>query len=255
MSGWDKAARTFNRKRPNFAQVFASVLLVLILLTIPLWNSMSPAEYYPQYPVHGVRGCEAPAAFPEDTFPNRIARLADALSSSSRSVYIAEPGPSAEYYTGISQSRWFLSERPFLVVIDSSKSVRILVPTFELARARLLSLPKGVRVEWIEWKEDQDPFAVFADKTSDIGQVQLDGMVRSFVADGLQRALPGVDVKVAGNDVAEIRERKETAEVDRLRCANQVRQPISWNDSADVPDIAYFGSNQIHPGSPQVWYD
>lgn len=205
-------------RRPNRAQTFA--LCLLAMWAVVFWYGGRSSRL----PLHKVDNCEQPFPFPDDTYANRISLLSSALPPNG--IYIAEPGASSAYFTSISSTEWFLSERPFLISVDSNSTLQILVPTFELARAKLLEIPSGFDVHWIEWRENEDPFVVLSStlRGRTVEEVQVDSMVRAFVMDGLSRTLPGTKVGVAGAAVSAIRQRKEEAEINRLRCANRVRR-------------------------------
>ncbi|KAK0429595.1 Creatinase/aminopeptidase [Armillaria borealis] len=90
-----------------------------------------------------------------------LSTLGETLTTLNTSAYIAEPGASALYYANVSSSHWHLSERPLLLIVDSSARVTVLTPKFEGTRARLLSIPSDV--EWVEWTEDKVPYKQLPD--------------------------------------------------------------------------------------------
>jgi Xaa-Pro aminopeptidase len=103
-----------------------------------------------------------------------------------------------------------------------SAKVTIITPAFEEARARLLSVP-GIDVAFASWAEDEDPFTIALHALSTVkGPIYVDGMIRNFIVDGLQKAAPGVRVLTAPPEVTRLRERKSPAELDLLKCANEV---------------------------------
>lgn len=181
---------------------------------------------------------------------SRQSALVQKLRSGQISAYIAEPGSNARYFANISTSQWHLSERPFLVIITPSTSsdprqrknaanVTILAPRFELERAKQLSIPfangdttttaqlsskPSGSLNFIDWAEDADPFAVLRNTLSGLtGDIVLDDGMRKFVADGLVNA--GFSVKGGGypSYISTLREQKSAAELDIMRCANEVR--------------------------------
>ncbi|ORY35676.1 peptidase M24, structural domain-containing protein [Naematelia encephala] len=195
--------------------------------------------------------CHALLAPTASTFTSRLARLSDALSSadssvtSSRAIYVAEPGPSAEYFLGaFSSSDWWLSERPFLVAFipDSKKEhgleVILLTPEFEELRAKGTPIPDQVQehVRWLSWKESESPYEVLiSDLTASGGvdAVLVEDEVRNFIAVGLRNAASAIGAKMTQGieskelqDVQEaiwaIRETKDEREIGLLRCANQL---------------------------------
>lgn len=146
---------------------------------------------------------------------------------------MAEPGANAFYFSNISSSMWHLSERPLLLILSPSTGnsshttgtpgITILTPTFEATRAKLLNIPSASDVNFIQWPEDQSPFQVLA-KNSRHGlkTIHVDEKMRAFVWAGLRDAFPDVDVKIASQSIKSLRESKSPAEIDLMRCANEV---------------------------------
>ena len=203
-----------------------------------------PLELYPGGPYdHLGAHCRDIAPIQASEFIARQDALARVLKSTGNAAYIAEPGSNAFYFANISRSQWGLSERSFLVVITPntnssslasnvvSANITILAPRFELARAKLLTIPTSSpdALKFVDWAEDQNPFQVLKDylKTSDIhlgsGQIVVDDGTRKLIADGLSGA--GLRLKSSyPKEVASLREQKSEAELDLLRCANEVRR-------------------------------
>lgn len=169
------------------------------------------------------------------------------------SYFVAEPGPSSEYYIGgFTSSDWFSSERPLLVVTTPNSEIIILVAQFEKARAQLIRLPGKIesRVTWLPWSEGQDPYKVLLDhltKEHDRAHLLIDEQVRFFIVRGLMKAgrrdQSSQDVQIMQQGVSSteqkeldlepiwsIRERKDEREIGLLTCANQV----SWIAPLDV---------------------
>jgi len=159
----------------------------------------------------------------------RQEKLAKSLYDHGASAYVAEPGANTQYFGNISEASWHLSERPLLLMISPtlegdtvSAKITIITPAFEEARARLLSVP-GINVAYVSWAEDEDPFTIALHVLSAAdGLIYVDGMMRNFIVDGLQKAAPGVRVITASPEITQLRERKSPAELDLLKCANEV---------------------------------
>jgi Xaa-Pro aminopeptidase len=166
--------------------------------------------------------CDALLTVPEGTHSARLDKLANVLGGA---VWIAEPGPSVEYFLGAFGSRaWGPSERPFLIAVHG-ETVTLLTPAFEEARARLITLPEDVaaRVQWVAWAESESPYKVLEDVLGRT-DVVLDRAVRTFVADGVRHhihASDTIDMNTVPAAVAAIRERKDAREIGLLRCANE----------------------------------
>ena len=170
---------------------------------------------------------------PSGTYTDRVFRLSSSLEEDT--VWVGEPGTSAEYFLGGFSSRdWWLSERPLLLVISAgSSNVTVLTAKFEQSRAELIHLPKEVRerTTFVPWLESESPYDILNTNTylakesgsgSGSKKVVWDGQVRSFITSGL-RDLGWSDASDKEVErVKELRERKDEREVGLLRCANQV---------------------------------
>lgn len=112
---------------------------------------------------------------------------------------------------------------PLLVDDEIQAQISVLTPSFEATRAKLLPIPAS-GIQYPEWAEDANPYAIaasaLADKTL---TVFVDGSMRKFIADGLQGALPNATIASAPLEIRQLRERKSEAEIELLKCANEVR--------------------------------
>ncbi|KAK0225145.1 hypothetical protein EDD85DRAFT_777706, partial [Armillaria nabsnona] len=103
-----------------------------------------------------------------------------------------------------------LSQRPLLLIADTSARVTILTPKFEGTRARLLSIPSHA--------EDE---ALYKQLPDIEGTVFVDGSVRRFIVDGLRTAFPKATVIAAPTEMRQPRERKSEGTLGSLKCANE----------------------------------
>lgn len=167
-----------------------------------------------------------------DEYLARQQALAEALYSLNASAYVAEPGTNAQFFGNISTSNWFLSERPLLLIIAPvigtdgkvKPSVSVLTPAFEATRARTLHIPSQEDISFFEWAEEANPYeiAIPALTKTRQGAIYVDGAMRKFIADGLASALPNSAVLSAPLKIRSLRERKSSAELDIIRCVNEV---------------------------------
>ncbi|KAH7909718.1 peptidase M24, structural domain-containing protein [Hygrophoropsis aurantiaca] len=174
--------------------------------------------------------CAAAQAISPSEFVTRQNNLARVLHEQKAEAYIAEPGANALFFGNISSEAWHLSERPLLLMVspvlqgnEVSAKVTVLTPVFEETRARLLVIP-GVDVTYAAWPEDKDPYAVALRALPNFqgGIIYVDGMIRNFIVDGLQKAAPNVKAVSAPAEVRQLRERKSPAEIEILKCVNEV---------------------------------
>jgi Xaa-Pro dipeptidase len=159
------------------------------------------------------------------TNDERKARLVKAqklMSDAKLDAVFMEGTTSCFYYTGM---RWGQSERTFGVVIPRQGDLAYVCPGFEEDRARELINPafgSEVRV----WQEDESPYAVIAGIVKDRGmthhRIGIEERVRFFIADGVRRAAPGVEITDAVAVTAGCRMIKSKTEIALLQHANDV---------------------------------
>jgi Xaa-Pro aminopeptidase len=191
-------------------------------------------------PYAHIRGyCAHTQPINSSEFISRQQRLASLLLEQN-AIYVAEPGANGLYFANISSTMWHLSERPLLFVLspgrptkaqDTSDSdvseITVLTPKFESTRAKLLSIPAAGNTAFIEWAEDVNPFETLVGHLHPgIQTIYVDEKMRAFVWQGLRDAFPNAKVEIASPAIRGLRERKSPAEVELLRCANEVRDCI-----------------------------
>ena len=152
----------------------------------------------------------------------RIAKAQKLMGDAKLDAVFMEGTTSCFYFTGM---RWGQSERTFGVVIPQKGDLCYVCPGFEEDRARELinaKLGNEVRV----WQEDESPYAVIAGIVKDRGmtnhRIGVEERVRFFIADGIHRAAPGVEVTDAVSVTAGCRMIKTKAEIALMQRANDV---------------------------------
>ena len=88
----------------------------------------------------------------------------------------------------------------------------------------MLPIPSDAGVTYTAWPEDVNPFATALALIPDLDEavIYVDGDVRTFVTDGLQKAAPGAKVLIAPVEIKRLRERKSSEELDIMKCVNEV---------------------------------
>ncbi|KAH9934675.1 peptidase M24 [Fomitopsis serialis] len=218
--------------------IIACIIVQIVILIYHLAgapksiSSLYSSQYLQPDFSHLAEHCAHISPIPTSSFLQRQQALAQTLHQLNASAYIAEPGASAAYFANLSASHWHLSERPLLLIVsprlDSHDQVHaqvsILTPAFEATRAKLLSIPSSDEISYPSWSEDVDPFevAVSAVPLLKEGTIYVDGMTRSFVLDGLQKAAAQSNVLTAPVEIRRLRERKSTEELEIMKCVNEV---------------------------------
>jgi Xaa-Pro aminopeptidase len=181
--------------------------------------------------------CAHLGPIPSISYRTRLRQLAQALHSLHAGAYIAEPGPSAQYFANslFEEDVSRLSKHPWLLVVtpdvrlgsdDVHARVMMVVPASDVAHARALLPVHLWQVTWVEWEDDGDPFDLAVRAIGRISKdraIYVDGMMRHSVVDRLQRAAGHrASVRIAPQRIHRIRERKAREEIELLRCANEV---------------------------------
>jgi Xaa-Pro dipeptidase len=150
----------------------------------------------------------------------RMARAQRLMTEQGIGAIVLEPGSSMHYFTG---TDWGLSERTFAVVLPATGAPAWVCPAFEEARAKeRIRFGDDVRV----WQEDESPFALIAAIARERGAagsaLGLEEQVRFFVADGIRRAAPTVELVSATPVTAGCRMFKSAAELALMQHATDI---------------------------------
>lgn len=152
----------------------------------------------------------------------RIAKAQELMVKNRMDAIFMEGTASAFYFTGM---RWGQSERTFGIVIPAKGAIAYVCPKFEEDRARELILPEfGDEVRC--WEEDESPYAVIAGIVKDRGlrfrRIGMEERVRYFIADGVHKAAPGIEITDATPVTAGCRMIKTAAELALMQRASDV---------------------------------
>lgn len=212
---------------------------IIFVLLLPLTYTSYRLTWRPTGFTHLRAHCAHVPPIAASEFHQRQTALAETLYSSNAAAYIAEPGANALFFGNISQTAWHLSERPLLLIVspvpDSGRvqaKITVLTPKFEATRAKLLQIP-APNVSYVEWAEDEDPYQIAVSALSlSGGTVFVAESSRLFISDGIKAAAPNSKVVSAPQSIRSLRERKSSAEVALLRCANEVTQYTAHHERA-----------------------
>ncbi|KAI0522179.1 Creatinase/aminopeptidase [Xylaria bambusicola] len=147
--------------------------------------------------------------------------LASALRAARIDAFVAEPSASSTYYANISAA-FHLSERPFLMIIDSDASFSYLVPQFEIGRINVESqhmvFDGDTEKAAIPWAEEENPYAVLAHRLSPRKRIMVDEHLRHMIAGGLEAV--GIEVVPMSDEVRRLRTVKTESEIAILKGIN-----------------------------------
>jgi len=160
-----------------------------------------------------------PGTAAEDTLPafaDRLARLADQAGVSGADVILITPGPDLEYFIGHSVGS---HERLTSLVVPASGEPSLLVPTLE--RPGWAGTPaEDLGIAISTWTDGQDPYRALADLLPAGCRVfAVDYHMPAVHALNAQAIVPGSELTLAGEAIAELRMRKTPDEVDQLAAA------------------------------------
>jgi Xaa-Pro dipeptidase len=152
----------------------------------------------------------------------RIARAQELMGQQKMDAIFLEGTTSCFYFTGM---RWGQSERTFGVVIPAKGAIVYICPKFEEDRAKELIKPAfGDEVRC--WEEHESPYALIAGVVKDRGvvyhKIGMEERVRFFIADGVKKVAPGMEIVDATPITAGCRMIKSKAEIALLQIANDV---------------------------------
>ena len=149
-------------------------------------------------------------------FADRLARLAEQAGSYGADVILIAPGPDLEYFIGHSVAS---HERLTCLVVPATGDPALLVPTLERlgwtgTPAESLGLPITT------WTDGEDPYLALAGLLpADARVLAVDYHMPAVHALNAQAIVPGSELTLAGEAIAELRMRKGADEVDALAAA------------------------------------
>ncbi len=187
-----------------------------VITAPPAAAPFAPAPAPPVSPngYDALRGfCDGVPAVGPQEYAARSRDVAAALKTAGLDALVLEPGPNMLYLAGL---RWGRSERPFLCLLRADGAQAWVCPAFE-QRSAGERLPPGAEV--LLWQEHEDPFAIAAGFVGTRSKLAVDSDARGFIYAGLRRHVAGAVVDAG--PIASVRLRKTSAELDRLRRANE----------------------------------
>lgn len=150
----------------------------------------------------------------------RLAKAQRLMTEQGLDAILIEPGAAMTYFSGV---QWRRSERLTALVIPRVGDLAIVTPYFEEPSVReSLKLGDDVRT----WHEHEDPLAVVKtildDRGAGAGKIGLEETVRYFVADGLAKVAPQIDIVSGAAVTRGCRMFKSPAEIALMQMASDV---------------------------------
>ena len=149
----------------------------------------------------------------EPNHRDRFERLANRAAQAGVDVVIICPGADLRYFAGHSVSS---HERLTALVVPATGRPHMVVPALE--RAGWTGSPiEALDVPFRIWTDGTDPYRVLTELLpQDTTVLAVDHSMPAVHALGIARALPGAELTLAGEIIAELRMRKSAAEVAAL---------------------------------------
>jgi Xaa-Pro aminopeptidase len=148
-----------------------------------------------------------------DASGSRRQRLAAVLTSAGVGAMIVGPGSDLRYLTGYHA---LALERPTLLVVRADGSARLVAPLLEEQRARTEVADPGIGI--VTYGELDDPYLLVSEALLDlrVPEVALGDQLWTMFALAIQEREPGLRWRTAAPLVAELRMRKDPAELAAL---------------------------------------
>ena len=146
--------------------------------------------------------------------PQRLARAQDATARAGLDALLLPPGSDLRYLTGYAALE---TERLTCLVLPARGEPTLIVPTLERPAAEA-SPARSTGVRIVDHPDGVDPYPLVRRALGDAaGSVGLGNRMWAEQVLALRAALPGVDQRLAGDVLCELRMRKSPAEVAALR--------------------------------------
>src|SRR6478735_7032203 len=158
----------------------------------------------------------SPDPDPVAVLTDRLARLAELAGTSGADVVLITPGPDLAYFIGHSIGS---HERLTCLVAPAGGAPSLLVPTLE--RPGWAGSPvERMDVRISTWTDGQDPYAALAGLLpTDARVLSVDYHMPAVHALNTQAIVPGSELTLAGETIAQLRMRKSADEVAALAAA------------------------------------
>ncbi len=134
---------------------------------------------------------------------------------------------SLKYFTGMS---WHPSER-FCGAIVHRDRLEYVAPRFELDKVRQII---GVPGEVATWEEDEDPYALIADRVGGRGKLAVDDQIALFMFHRLRGAFGDERLKDAGPLINALRRQKTAAELALMQRAKDITLEVQRRAHAQL---------------------
>ena len=157
---------------------------------------------------------------PDNELLARVEKARRLMEENKIDAIVMESGTSMRYFADM---RWGNSERTFALVIPARGELAWVCPAFEEQRAReLIRFGTDVRT----WEEDESPYeligSIVKDRGGRSGRIGIEERLRFFIADGIRKNNPGIEIVSADPVTVGCRVIKSPAELALMQKANDI---------------------------------
>ena len=149
--------------------------------------------------------------------PDRLSHARTAAAAAGVDALLVTPGPDLRWLTGYEA---LPLERLTCLVVPAQGQPFLVAPGLEVPAVAASGVP-ALGIEVLGWGETEDPYALVADRLASVSRVGLANRMWAEQVLRFRAALPAAEQTLASDVLADLRMRKEPAEVDALRRAGQ----------------------------------
>ena len=209
-------------QRRHFLKTAAIPLCgTLAVSTLLSSQSIAQANGESNPKINAIRGRIKPITNEERA--QRIENARKLMTENGIDALLFEGGTSLSYFTGVS---WGRSERLFAMVLPRTGEPQFIAPKFEELRAAELV------GSWklLTWNEHESPYPlvhrIMQDAGLATGTLGIEETTRSFVTEGIARAIPGGKIASGTVITAGCRSVKSAHEIELMQIANDITAEV-----------------------------
>lgn len=181
-----------------------------------------------------------------ELYRERLDRARTAAAAHDLDALFVIPGPDLAYLIGatIGATGGSRERLTALLIPTDDRPAHLIVSNLELSSYQHLDLDT-IGVHTATWSDGQDPFRLVADRLPGAHRVAVSDHTYAIHTMGLHAALPDAEHALAGPVLAELRTRKDPAEIEALRAAAAAIDRVH----AQVPDWIQPGRTEAEIGA------
>ncbi|MFI5149873.1 MAG: M24 family metallopeptidase [Bacteroidia bacterium] len=168
-----------------------------------------------------------------EEYTGRVEEARKHLQESGLDMILMEGGTSMNYFSGIS---WGRSERLFALVITRKGDPFIIAPKFEEGRA----MEQAGKFKLYTWEEHESPYELIGkclkERALLTARIGIEESSRFFVTEGIQKAIPSLQIHSALPVTAGCRSIKSAHEIELMQTANEFTRLVFTDSVRDLKE-------------------